>query len=128
MHDIEAVLTQLSTHTTAQRRNTTASIPAQGSAVNSVLPHNTTRSKQKADELHQTAKRRRLYGSERRALKRALYYTFLETGKPAFETSQGTSCITHTDTFETPVGTSCPGDGPRNESTPDVVSVQVDIK
>ena len=43
LHDIEAVLTQLSTHT-AQRRNTAASIPAQGSAVTSVLPHSTTRS------------------------------------------------------------------------------------
>ena len=110
------------------RGNTPASIPAQGSAVTSVFPHNTKRSKQNADELRHVLKRR-LYNRERRALKRELREAFSETGAETFERPDGTSCITNTDTFERPDGTSClNAESHLNVPVNEVVSVQLDIK
>ena len=52
------------------------------------------------------------YRKQRRAIKRECYNAYLNTESPAFETSQGTSCYYLSNTLETPVGTSCPDNGP----------------
>jgi hypothetical protein len=94
-----------------------------------VLPQTTLSSKQKADELQGVVKRRRLYGRERRALKRELRFAFSETDAEPFERPDGTSCIIPNDTFERPDGTSCLCvESHLNVPPNGDMSVQVDIK